>query len=327
MLADHPLEVAEARSSAWLGAHGLLPSTSAAEQRSRLLRNAADIEEVRDVATAAATTALDLAAEASIDEDELYDESTLETARVANDVRRRDAQVALARLADGFGVGAEHLRALGNGTPGAFLELLPLLHEMCFARSVGASTAARRLLPPASSYGAQHSWPSGDGGTRPRVAADGPAALVLVPRLDESLGWLKRLPKGIEYHVMQRSGVLQPDLPESNQTALKPTADSFIGGSSAALPTASFAIVSYLIATLENEELIEELRDPEAAARRSLVVSHEREGADESVQGVIVAELRRKAQRVRGPPGLQPSFTDAHLGPLGLQPPCTGLLR
>ena len=279
------------------------------------------------MATAAATTALDLAAEASIDEDELYDESTLETARVANDVRRRDAQVALARLADGFGVGAEHLRALGNGTPGAFLELLPLLHEMCFARSVGASTAARRLLPPASSYGAQHSWPSGDGGTRPRVAADGPAALVLVPRLDESLGWLKRLPKGIEYHVMQRSGVLQPDLPESNQTALKPTADSFIGGSSAALPTASFAIVSYLIATLENEELIEELRDPEAAARRSLVVSHEREGADESVQGVIVAELRRKAQRVRGPPGLQPSFTDAHLGPLGLQPPCTGLLR
>ena len=61
---------------------------------------------------------------------------------------------------------------------------------------------------------------------------------------------------------------------------------------------ASASYLRYLERALANEELIEVLKDPKAAAERVLVVSTEREHADDSIQAKIVAALRQKAERV-----------------------------
>jgi hypothetical protein len=63
-------------------------------------------------------------------------------------------------------------------------------------------------------------------------------------------------------------------------------------------PAASHAFLHYLHSAAANEELIELLKDPAEAAKRVLVQSADKAGADDSVQHTIVAALRRKAERV-----------------------------
>ena len=39
-------------------------------------------------------------------------------------------------------------------------------------------------------------------------------------RFREDVSWLARLPPGVEYHVMQKGGAVQRELPACRQTAL-----------------------------------------------------------------------------------------------------------
>ena len=70
--------------------------------------------------------------------------------------RRMTPAFARERLAS-RGVSSEHLHALQADGPDG---VMPLLHEMAYARAVGDSRAARARRPPAASYGADFAWPS-----------------------------------------------------------------------------------------------------------------------------------------------------------------------
>lgn len=97
-------------------------------------------------------------------------------------------------------------------------DLLPLLQEMVFARTIGKSEHALRLKP-AEPMGQKMLRP-------PKVAAamDGTAtaaALVhlVVARFQEDVSWLDRLPDGVSYIVLQKHA-LQPEIPSERQELL-----------------------------------------------------------------------------------------------------------
>ena len=200
------------RGAAWLRSHGLTAET-AAEKRARHARG----EEV-DVATTAelaAWHACDLALAAQpIDESDLFDESVLDGARAANAARRQAALAARSRLT-GLGVCDEHL----NHSPDT---LVPLLHEMVYARHVGQSNLAKHRHPPAASFGADFRWPSADHASLP-LPADVPLLMLVVAcRADEDVSWLARLPSRVQWHVVQVGGTARRDLPTRQQTILRP---------------------------------------------------------------------------------------------------------
>ena len=191
--ADDPLDVAKVRAFTWLTAHGLQPAVSEAEKRAQRLHG--DEDEVAVIAGQAVDQMIELALEATVFNDELFDEEILESASSANAVRRRGAATAAAKLA-AAGVGAEYL------TTSSIHEWLPLLQEMTFARAVGGSQTAQRLRPLATSFGTQYQWPKE---TRHPPEPHMPVAMVLVMRREgEDLSWLAHLPERVDYHVMTR---------------------------------------------------------------------------------------------------------------------------
>ena len=191
--ADDPLDVAKVRAFTWLTAHGLQPAVSEAEKRAQRLHG--DEDEVAVIAGQAVDQMIELALEATVFNDELFDEEILESASSANAVRRRGAATAAAKLA-AAGVGAEYL------TTSSIHEWLPLLQEMTFARAVGGSQTAQRLRPLATSFGTQYQWPKE---TRHPPEPHMPVAMVLVTRREgEDLSWLAHLPERVDYHVMTR---------------------------------------------------------------------------------------------------------------------------
>lgn len=166
---------------AWLRANGMARAVDAAEERARWAKG-----EEADVAAHASSEAwrvCDLALAAQPPSD-LFDESLLEHAAAANTARRKTSEAACDSLRK-LGVCDEHL-----GLPPE--RLLPLLHEMAFARIVGASALARRKCPPAASFGPQHAWPVGDAPSTP-PPPELPLLLLLVSRGDEDVGWLSQL--------------------------------------------------------------------------------------------------------------------------------------
>ena len=155
-----PIEAAAARCDDWLRAHDLQPSADSTERRLRLHHGCTDVEAVRSAAMNAVSRALALAADGFVSPEELCDETVDEAACLTNDARRHEAHAALEQLRD-LSVGEEHLRALSIFTSWEELrgELLPMLHEMIFYATVGATEAARRKAPSASSYGTTLRWP------------------------------------------------------------------------------------------------------------------------------------------------------------------------
>jgi len=304
-----PIEAAAARCDDWLRAHDLQPSADSTGRRLRLHHGCTDIEAVRRAAMNAVSRALALAADGFVSPEELCDETVDEAACLANDARRHEAHAALEQLRD-LGVGEEHLRTLSTLTSweehaceehacmpsrGRALstltsweelrgELLPMLHEMIFYATVGATEAARRKAPSASSYGATLRWPVALG-TAPR-GSSGPCAVVVVPRLEEDVAWVHRLPAGVDFHIMQRSGVLQPQFAPEKQTAMEAAGAAAEAG--AAPPSASLALVAFLQQAAENEDLIEALRDPEFARQADLVVTHDRAGTNGLTNGPLM---------------------------------------
>lgn len=287
-----PIEAAAARCDDWLRAHDLQPSADSTGRRLRLHHGCTDIEAVHSTAMNAVSRALALAADGFVSPEELCDETVDEAACLANDARRHEAHAALEQLRD-LGVGEEHLRALSTLTSWEELrgELLPVLHEMIFYATVGATEAARRKAPSASSYGATLRWPVALG-TAPRVSS-GPCAVVVVPRLEEDVAWVHRLPAGVDFHIMQRSGMLQPQFAPEKQTAMVAARAARAAGAAAeagaAPPSASLALVAFLQQAAENEDLIEALRDPDFARQADLVVTHDRAGTSGLTNGHLMA--------------------------------------
>ena len=323
----------------WLGAHGLQRvDPVSAEARKR--KHTFGVEwNVSEIASEEAWRLCDaaLAAQPPQGEDELFDESILESAAAVNDARRR---IALAKRAELSAVGVcdEHLDLPAH-------EMVPMIHEMVFARAAGATAAARRLMPPPSSWGAAHKWPASPVKSVP-PPLDKPLCMVLVSRESEDVSWLfERLPPRVDYHIMQHVR-LQPKIPREKQTLMprpsaveaKATADEAIvaksggrGGvvgsrasaanaernrvrainaameAAAAAPRASggprrstgHALLMYLAKAAANEELIELLKDPKEANKRVLVTTTDRSQGDEgSIQNAIIHALRKQASRV-----------------------------
>jgi hypothetical protein len=97
-------------------------------------------------------------------------------------------------------------------------DLLPLLREMVFARTIGKSEHALRLKP---------AEPAGQRMLRPptvATAVDGmgtvPALVhLVVARFQEDVSWLNRLPDSVSYIVLQKHA-LQPEVPSERQELL-----------------------------------------------------------------------------------------------------------
>ena len=122
----HPLDEATA---SWLTSCGIGPPVTDAEVRQRTLHG--DEPDVTPAAAAEAWRLCDLAmAMQPPEEDDIFDESMLNGAAAANEARRRASRASRATLS-AAGVCDEHLALPPD-------ELLPLLHEMGFARIVGA---------------------------------------------------------------------------------------------------------------------------------------------------------------------------------------------
>ena len=47
-----------------------------------------------------------------------------------------------------------------------------------------------------------------------------PRVLLLLARYQEDVGWLGRVPPGVTFHVVQKGGALQPELPQEQQSLL-----------------------------------------------------------------------------------------------------------
>lgn len=124
---------------------------------------------------------------------------------------------------------AQQLRECGLSDEHAALgsaQLLPLLGEMVGARAVGSHAAIAALRPADDGVppGVRALLPS-DGATTPPPPpplppAAPPRVLLVVARYQEDVGWLHRLPCGITYHVVQKGGALQPELPAERQSLL-----------------------------------------------------------------------------------------------------------
>ena len=183
------------RAAAWLSANGLQRAATPAEVRARQAKG-----EETDVATyaeAAAWRACDLALAAQpVDEGCLFDEAVLETARSANAARHEAASAARTRLS-ALGLCEEHLELARR--PG---ELIPLLHEMAYARYVGGSNLAKRRQPPAASFGKEIRWPTTLAASQPLDAESALITVVVARRSGEDVSWLTELPHRVNYHVM-----------------------------------------------------------------------------------------------------------------------------
>ena len=173
----------------WLAAHGLQPAV-----RDEELRRRRRLGDETDVGSAAETEALRVCML-------LQDWHMTEPGS--------SSLASLEALLAGTGLGAEMIRMPQRIS-------LPIAHEMAFARAVGRSAAAKRVMPTAAAYGDDFRWPASD--LEPR-RPEGPVALVLLSRRDEDVGWLQRLPPRVEYHVVQSVARL-PSLPAENQTLL-----------------------------------------------------------------------------------------------------------
>jgi len=115
------------------------------------------------------------------------------------------------------GLSDEHA-ALGSA------QLLPLLGEMVGARAVGSHAAVAALRPADDGVppGVRALLPS-DGAAPPSALLPPtapPVVLLVVARYQEDVGWLERLPAGVAYHVMQKGGALQAELPAERQSLL-----------------------------------------------------------------------------------------------------------
>ena len=84
------------------------------------------------------------------------------------------------------------------------VDLLPLLHEMRFARAVGGSAAGRRLRPVPAAFGDAFRWPATAGESW--LMPEGDVVTVVVARYDEDVGWLSSLPQ-VDGHHRPRSVV------------------------------------------------------------------------------------------------------------------------
>ena len=275
--------------SDWLSVHDLAPPTNPAEARARALHG-----EEADITMGAETSAwracdLLLAAQPLADQD-IFDETLLDRASIANTVRRRIHAAARQQLIE-MGVCTEHL-----GLPAD--DFVPMLHEMAFARHVGASALARRRMPTSSSFGAAHRWPRAQVGKIIPPDPDSSVAVVVIAHeRGDDVGWVARLPPRVKYELVELAGS------ETASQGAK-AADCVVHDSHPrpCVPfsrrSTSAAFLGYLATAAANEELAELLKDPIEAEKRVLVVSHETKDADDSVQHKIIGALRRKAERV-----------------------------
>ena len=101
-------------------------------------------------------------------------------------------------------------------------ELLPLLREMVYARSVSQSEPAQLRRPAElQNLNMLLAPPEGECSTAVPIASDDneAIALLIVARHCEDVDWLQRLPPRVDYHIMQKHA-LQPELPTHRQTLL-----------------------------------------------------------------------------------------------------------
>jgi hypothetical protein len=54
----------------------------------------------------------------------------------------------------------------------------------------------------------------------PADPATPPQVMLLLARYQEDVGWLSLLPAGVTFHVVQKGGALQPELPREQQSLL-----------------------------------------------------------------------------------------------------------
>ena len=174
------------RCASWLGANGLQPASTAIEARIREARG--EESDVSGAAESAAWRTCDLVLDAQpVTDSELFDETVLAHATSANARRRAGVEAARAELTR-LGVCEEHLSLPPD-------RLVPLIHEMAYARVVGASAAGKAKRPPAASFGSQHTWPAHSSTSAP-PPAESPLVMVVVARhYDADVGWLKELPR------------------------------------------------------------------------------------------------------------------------------------
>lgn len=97
--------------------------------------------------------------------------------------------------------------------------LLPLLSDMIVARALARHPAVAALKPAEWIERELHTPGAVPLDSSTATAVDGMAALVIVARYQEHMGWLSKLPPQVGFHVLQKHA-LQPELPTSSQTLL-----------------------------------------------------------------------------------------------------------
>ena len=98
---------------------------------------------------------------------------------------------------------------------------LPLLSEMVSARAVSNHPAVAALRPKDDSVlEAARSLFDRLAPPAPIDPATPPRVLLLLARYQEDVGWLGRVPPGVTFHVVQKGGALQPELPQEQQSLL-----------------------------------------------------------------------------------------------------------
>ena len=317
---------------AWLSAYGLQPPADAAEGRARLLKG--EEVDVSQEAIRVAWQICDLASASQLprDESEIFDESLLSTAAAANAARRRVAAASRAELtASGLtdehsAMELEHLlpllhemaftRAVGASTAAR--------HRMPTAASYGPA----HRWPVSDTLSAP---PPADATLMMVVVSRSVENVswlaTLPPRVDyhimQHVAYQPELPRA-KQTLMPRAQAIAAAL--AAVAAARGGGAHFSGGSispkrrarggaaaeakSLAAAAASWhgalgtrrasshALLAYLSRAAENEELIELLSNPEEAKKRVLISSTDRDTVDNSIQSVIVEQLRRKSERV-----------------------------
>ena len=119
-----------------------------------------------------------------------------------------------------------------------------------------------------------------------RTKLEDAVALLLVAREDgDDVRWLADLPRGVTFHIMQRSGALQPELPDEVQTA----AERNVGGD-------AYAMLSHLRSVALEMEAADRAKK---GKERTAHVQLDRSQRDSSIQERIHAQLREQGKRVQ----------------------------
>ena len=117
------------------------------------------------------------------------------------------------------------------------------------------------------------------------VRVDDASVLVLVVRTDEDVSWLEQLPPHVSFHVRQKRGVLQPELPTECQTV----ESEDVGG----------VEHSYLVHLASVSKAFERSERVRAGRRTTSHVKLDKSHQKESIQERIHQELRKNGKRVQ----------------------------